>query len=78
MEVYILSRGYGSTIQRGRLIVPLPKYCFNFLVDSMTDRLHDFGSNHVALRIDRHFNDDIALEVSRKSGAVYLRFWIHW
>jgi len=60
MEVYIVPGGYGSAVESCWLIVPAPKRGFDFFVDAMADRLHDFGFHHIALRVDRHLDHYVA------------------
>jgi hypothetical protein len=40
--------------------VPAAKRRFYFFVDAVSDCLHDFGFDYVALRVDGHFNHYIA------------------
>src|ERR1700730_10715574 len=77
MEVYVVPGGDGRAVERGRLVVPTAQRGFDLFVDSVADRLHDLGFDDVALGVDRDFNDDAALQVPRKLGALHRRIWIH-
>ena len=57
--------------------MPAAKGVLDLFVDSVADGLHNFGFDHVALGVDRDFNDDVALQVSGKLGARHGRIWIH-
>src|SRR5208282_6435438 len=78
MEVDVVAGGYWRAIESGWLVVPAAESGLNFFVDAVADRLHNFGFDHAALRIDRHFNYHIAYQVAGKLGAVYRRIWIHY
>jgi hypothetical protein len=60
MEMDVVSGGYGSAVESRWLIVPAPKCGFDFFVDAMADRLHDFGFHHIALRVDRDLDHYVA------------------
>src|SRR5450755_425645 len=77
MEVHIMPRCYWRTIQRGWLVVPPAQSRLDFFVDAMTDSLHDFSFDDVALGVDRHLDHDIANQVTGKLGAVYRRIGIY-
>src|ERR1700674_2894261 len=77
MEVYVVPGGDWCAVERGRLVVPAAQGGFDLFVDPVADRLHNFGFDDVALRVDRDFNDDVALQVPGKLGARYGRIWIH-
>lgn len=70
MEVYILTRGDGSSVERGRPVVPATKSGFDLFVDAVTNGLQKLGFDHIALGVDGHLDDDISDYVARKCGAV--------
>jgi len=76
VEVYILTRGDGSSIERGWPVVPAAKSGFDLFVDAVSDGLQKLGFNHIARGVDGHFNDDIADNVMRKRRAVDRRIRI--
>src|SRR5229473_1505466 len=77
MEVYVVPGSDGRAVERGRLVVPATQGGLDLFVDPVADRLHDFGFDDVALRVDCDFDDDIALQVPGKFGALHGRIWIH-
>src|SRR5437899_5459070 len=77
MEMYVVPRGDGRAVERGRLVVPAAQGGLDLFVDPVADRLHNFGFDDVALGVDCDFNDDIALQVPGKLGSRYGRIWIH-
>lgn len=77
MEVNIVLRSDRSAIQRGRLKVPLAQSGFDLFVDAMTDRLHNFGFDDAALRVDGDFDDDVSDDVARKRIPVNGRIGIN-
>src|SRR5713226_6935117 len=77
MEVHVVPGGDWRAIARGRLVVPSAKGGLDLFVDPVTDRLHNFGFDDVALGVDRDFDDDVALQVPGKLGARHRRIWIH-
>ena len=77
MEVYIVPGGDGRAIEGGRLVVPPAQGGLDLFVDSVADRLHNPGLDDVALGVNRHLDDDVAHQVSRKLGAVHGRIGIH-
>src|SRR6266576_6858012 len=77
MEMYVVPRGDGRAVERGRLVVPAAQGGLDLFVDPVADRLHNLGFDDVALGVDRDFDDDVALQVAGKLGARYGRIWIH-
>ena len=77
MKMYVVVRSDGHSVERGRLIVPTAKGGFDFFVDPVADRLHDFRLDHVSLGVDGDFDDYISLQVPGKFGAVHGRIWIY-
>ena len=69
----VLLRGNGYAIQRGGLVAPLAKSGHNLFVDPVTNRLHQFRLDDISQRIDRDFDNHIALQVARKFRAHHLR-----
>lgn len=76
MEVHIVAGGYWRAIQRGGLVMPAAKSGFDLFIDAMTDCLHDLGFDHIALGIDRNFNNNVAHQISRKFGAIDRRIGV--
>src|SRR5260370_18139163 len=77
MEVYVVPGGDWRAVEGGGLVVPAPQGGLDLFVDPVADRLHNFGFNDVALGVDRDFNDDVALQVPGKLGALHGRIWVH-
>src|SRR5258708_8864542 len=77
MEMYVVPGSDWRAVERGRLVVPAAQGGLDLFVDPVTDRLHNFGFDDVALGVDRDFDDDVALQVPGKLGAGHRRIWIH-
>src|SRR5713226_6484555 len=77
MEVHVVPGCDWRAVERGRLVVPPTKGGLYLFVDPVTDRLHNFGFDDVALGVDRDFDDDVALQVPGKLGARHRRIWIY-
>src|SRR6202158_4355448 len=77
MEVHVVPGGDWRAVERGRLVMPPAKRGLDLFVDPVADRLHNFGFDDVALGVDCDFNDDVALQVPGKLGALHGRIWIH-
>jgi hypothetical protein len=77
MKVHVVPGGDRRTVERGRLVVPAAQGGLNFFIDTVADRLHNFGFDDIALGVDCDFNDDVTLQVSRKLGSRYRRIWIY-
>src|SRR6266849_10386755 len=77
MEVHVVPGSDWRAVERGRMVVPAAKGGLDLFVDPVTDRLHNFGFDDVALGVDRNFDDDVALQVPGKLGARHGRIWIH-
>ena len=60
MEVHVDARGDRRSVESSGLEVPPAESGLDLFVDPVADGLRDFGFNHVALRVYRHDNDDIA------------------
>lgn len=70
MEMHVVMRGDRRSIERGWFVMPVAKSGFNLFVDAVTNRLHDFCVDDIALCVDRNLNDYVAGEVARNLGAI--------
>ncbi len=74
--MHVVMRRDRRAVEGGRLVMPAAESGFDFLVDAMTDRLHDLCFDNVPLRIDSNFDDDVAGEASGKLGTIHGRIGI--
>jgi len=49
--------------------VPALQHQQHLLLDAVTDALQQLGLDHIAAGVDRHLDDDIALNARRQIGA---------
>jgi hypothetical protein len=73
VEVHVVPRGDRGTIQRGGLVVPPPQSSLDLFINAVADCLDNFRLDHIALRVDRHFNHHIAHQIAWQAGTVYRR-----
>ncbi len=77
MEVDVMLGGNGYAVERGWLVAPLPERRHDLFVDPMPDGLQDAGFDDSALRVDGHFDNDVALQIPGKFRSCNRRVGIH-
>lgn len=76
MKVDVVLGSNWHAVERGRLVAPLAERRHDLFVDPMPDGLQDTGLDDVALRVDGHFDNDVALQIPGKFGTRYRRVGI--
>jgi hypothetical protein len=77
MKVDVVFGGNRHAVKRGRPVVPLPQRRHDLFVDPMPDGLQNAGFDDIALRIDSHFDNDVALQIPGEFGTRDRRVGIH-
>jgi hypothetical protein len=69
MKVDVVLGGNRHAVKRSRLVAPLAERRHDLFVDPMPDGLQDTGFDDSALRVNGHFDNDVALQIAREFGT---------